>query len=404
MRVTWPWLFLSSTVGMLSQLGCNVPDSVPSKADSQDPVSAAEEAIQGGYADNTDSNVVGIFNITQGALCSGSLIAPNEILTARHCVSTITNEAAGVDCAKTTAAAPFPASSFYITTKPSMNSAVMSDFVGVKEVIPAPGKDQKLCGNDQTILILTRSLTPQEATPLIPRVDSQVAVKEQYSAAGYGDTSDQAGNAGNRRRRDKLFANCAEADCKGVASFVTTSEWIGDTGICSGDSGGPALDLEGRVVGVTSRGGPGCTSPVYGSVHSWGQWIMDTTVHAAEVGGYDPPAWATGFTTDPTFNLPIGGACDATCASGICLADQCTRQCNDTAPCPANYDCIAINDTQSACQLHQDPPSASKTPVTTTTTTCDIGSGADPTNPVPWLGGAVAFIAMAGLGRRARRR
>jgi MYXO-CTERM domain-containing protein len=390
---------------MLSGLGCNVPDPDPQNANENagEPVAKDPQAIAGGYNDTTDVNVVGIVNINQGALCSGSLLAPNMVLTARHCVSNILNEVqGGVDCSVTTAAPAFAASSFFVTTKPSMTMNP-GDYVGVREVIPAPGTTQKLCGNDQTILILSRNLTPDEATPLIPRVDSQLAKNEQYFAVGYGATNDTGSGAGQRRRRDNLFVQCAEADCpKNVQAFVLQSEWIGDTGICEGDSGGPAVDMQGRVVGVTSRGGAGCSNPVYGSVHSWGQWIMDTAVHAAQVGGYDPPAWATGWPTDPIYNFPIGGACDSTCASGLCLADQCTRACSDAAPCPDGYDCVLYNDTDSACQAK--PPPTSRPRTTTTTTSCAVSSGSDPTNPVPWFAGVAAVVGLAVAKRRSRRR
>ncbi|HEX7453725.1 MAG TPA: trypsin-like serine protease, partial [Polyangiaceae bacterium] len=60
-------------------------------------------AISGGEPDSVDSNVFILVShrATEGvALCSASLIAPNLLLTARHCVADTTSEQ--VACGVTT--------------------------------------------------------------------------------------------------------------------------------------------------------------------------------------------------------------------------------------------------------------------------------------------------------------
>jgi hypothetical protein len=74
-----------------------------------------------------------------------------------------------------------------------------------------------------------------------------------------------------------------------------SSEWASvDAPICSGDSGGPALDEQGRVFGVASRGDPNCEIAVYGDITNWAPFIVDTALEAADLGDYSPPEWARG--------------------------------------------------------------------------------------------------------------
>ena len=90
-------------------------------ADGGSGVSRIDEGISGGAPDSTDS---GVFLLVSHrgkgvALCSASLIAPNLLLTARHCVSDVTEE--HVTCGQTMASAPYPASTFYATNALSID-------------------------------------------------------------------------------------------------------------------------------------------------------------------------------------------------------------------------------------------------------------------------------------------
>jgi MYXO-CTERM domain-containing protein len=389
----------------LSAAGCA---AVPEDSTEDDPIGVYGAPIKGGYSDTTDTAVVGIYDYSVGAICSGSLLAPNVVLTARHCVS---DTAEQVVCGSAKPGGAHNAKYFFVTTKPNMNSQNPADYHKVVEVHIVPldpaspdplVNKEDLCGRDQAILILGDNIGPAEATPWIPRVDAELVPGEEYYAIGFGATDDAGTGAGTRRRRDKLFIDCVSSGCPAYAAKRT--EFIGDTGICQGDSGGPAVDMQNRVVGVTSRGNLGCDSPVYGDVFGWGQWIKDTTLHAAQLGGYPAPGWANGLSTDPAFNGPVGGTCDQpACSSGICVNGKyCTHKCDAINVCPGGYDCDAK---YGVCLEKPKPVTKPKPKPSDTATSTDGGcsvTNPDPTKPIPWKGGALVLGAAVAFSLRRR--
>jgi hypothetical protein len=212
-----------------------------------EPEDVAYEAIIRGKASTAAQDAVVMIRIGEQALCTGTLVAPNLVLTARHCVSE-TEE--GLACSPAGTAlqgggvgADFPASSL----------AIYGGRKNVEEV--ARGKrifhddSHNLCDHDLALVLLDRDVEGLPVAPL--RLIDHTRVGEKVSAVGWGLT--QKGVLPTTRMQR---ANVPVLDVGPSATAAPHEMAVGEA-ICSGDSGGPALSAAGAVIGVVSYGGNG---------------------------------------------------------------------------------------------------------------------------------------------------
>ncbi len=332
------WLaIVGGALSAVTAFGCS--------ATGNEPTAQRGQPIAGGTADVLHRSVFLLAreSMSSSALCTATLIAPNLLLTARHCVSPGTGDD-HVLCGDSVLGDPFPASAFF-TTNDAMPRDHSAFFSAVDVRVPGQGVDT--CGYDVALIILQQNVPSSISVPAVPRIDREVQPGEKYTAVGYG--LNEAGNStGSRMVLGNLSIECQPGSC---GEGVESTEFRGETGICSGDSGGPALDKDGKVVGVVSRGGPGCSTPVYSTVTAWHDFIIDTAKAAAKLGGYEAPFWVTtGLSDPPVLVQPDGeggasGAAGAASApAGASLGEPCGAD-----ACETGLVCYAANGKTGRC-------------------------------------------------------
>ena len=299
-------------------------------AELDEPVAGSPAEIAGGTFEPGYDGVVSVLNSALGGLCSGTLIAPRVVLTAKHCVQ----EAGPV--------APAGPEAFSVGIGSSALRPAASYRVITVRTTPGSYRDNlsDLMGVDIAVLTLERAVAGVEPYPI--RRDRPSDVRDQLvTVVGFGQIP--SGGVGSKYRGTTTVT--------GLAGDVIYS----GSAICQGDSGGPMFDSMGRVIGVASFGNGACGSGYNGhnTVSFAGSLAMIDAAVAESVCANDGAEVCDGADNDCNGQIdetcnPLGSVCTASdqCQGTNCAVTRigqiCTQTCDPLRPyagCPSAMYC-----------------------------------------------------------------
>jgi hypothetical protein len=275
-----------------------------------------------GVPDRGDEPAVVAVDVAGAKLCSGSLLAPDVVLTARRCVSEMLPES---ECPVRTRPAVATRSNDSIRILVGEDVVTAAERARSRGLVLPPGNEA--CGADIALVLLDQSI--DDVQPL--------AVSATGSAKGSHVRTVGFGLAGGplpqKLLRDHLRVLDATAEELAVAeaSFDRTP-------------GAVAVDeTSGQVVGILSRGA--VTGGVTCGVYTRADRYLALVEEALAQSVVAPGSTAANRLKAKKGPADLGANCarGADCAAGVCVTlgaeRYCSRSCDPHDRCPAHFRC-----------------------------------------------------------------
>lgn len=276
------------------------------------------------------------------ASCTGTLLTPRLVLTARHCVA-VTDESAA--CGSTS-----PGGQVYANHDPSklyvFAGVERPDLVAVGARKVARGAKiiddgaSSLCNHDLALVLLEQPIPGAKISAV--RLDGAAQKGDELTIVGWGITEKTRTPEARQQRPGVTVLSIGPEPGLGDAEML-----VGE-GACSGDSGGPAFADTGAVVGVLSRGGNGTgAAGAEGCVGAEQVYALPSAFKSLILSAYEQAGQEPWYEGQPNPTLAkLGAACaaDAECQSNLCEpgGKVCTQDCA-VAACPGGFTCADRN-------------------------------------------------------------
>ncbi|HEY8080013.1 MAG TPA: trypsin-like serine protease [Labilithrix sp.] len=224
----------------------------------EDAATTSQAIVKGTDSDESQDAVVLVIHYDAlskdgSAGCSGTMLAPNLVLTARHCVAVTDEQAAcasdGTPVAGANVMNDYDPTKIYVFAgkdRPDFISGVVNVVRGIAIVDDGA---KTLCNHDVALMITEKAVPGAKIAPV--RLDGGPKKSETFTAIGWGITDTTNTTA---VRQQKTGVQILDV---GPGMDIGPNEFLASEAACAGDSGGPALAASGAVIGSLSRGGNG---------------------------------------------------------------------------------------------------------------------------------------------------